>query len=152
MYFWYYTSTFNGRRRVGATTFFSTSVCTRSVTTWGVERMSWRRYVFLHRIHPHSILIGFFFLRRKKRGNREVRGGMNHEGVEGGSERAALGFHLHLSSYAVSPLWPSQWLHTAARIYCTCTSASLRCYTGSYWALSNNGAADIPSVLDKTTS
>ena len=98
IYFWYYTSTLNGSRRVGATTFFSTSVCTRSVTTWGVARMSWRRYVFLHRIHPHSILIGFFFLRRKKRGNREVRGGMNHEGVEGRGERACC------SGFPSSPL------------------------------------------------
>lgn len=36
----------------------------RSVTTWGVARMSWRRYVFLHRIHPPSILIGIFPVQR----------------------------------------------------------------------------------------
>lgn len=47
--------------------------------------MSWRSYVFLHRIHPHSILIGIVLLHRKKKRERtEVRGGMNHEGVEGG--------------------------------------------------------------------
>lgn len=45
--------------------------------------MSWRRYVFLHRIHPHGILIGVFSLQKKRKGT-EVRGGMNHEGVEGG--------------------------------------------------------------------
>lgn len=47
--------------------------CTRSVTSRGVERMSWRRYVFLHRIHPHSILIGFALVHRikKKKGKKE---------------------------------------------------------------------------------
>lgn len=73
--------------------------------------MSWRRYVFLHRIHPHSILIGFSLLHQKKKKKKltEVRGGMNH----GWGGVAALGFHSHHPSYAASPLWPSQYLHHA---------------------------------------
>ena len=61
--------------------------------------MSWRRYVFLHRIHPHSILIGFSLLRKKKkREGTEVRGGMNHEEVEvGGSKNVLLWVSIFIS-------------------------------------------------------
>lgn len=89
--------------------------------------MSWRRYVFLQRIHPHSILIGFSLPHRKKGGNRgERRDESWRRG--GGRKCASLGFHLHLASYAISSPRPSQHTDTLvpapapppARIVCRC--------------------------------
>ncbi len=118
--------------------------------------MSWRRYVFLDRIHPHSILIGFSLLCRKKREGTEVRGRMNHEGMEGGASV------LLWVSIFTSPAMPSNHRDPHNSYTPTYTfmhmhfSWSLVLLCGSvmhlYWSRFNNSAADIPSVLDKVAS
>ena len=121
--------------------------CTRSVTTRGVERMSWRRYVFLHRIHPHSILIGFT-LNRKREGT-EVRGRMNHEEVE---KTCCSGFPSlppQLCRLIIVALTITTHQHT---VFSQPLEALCGAVTCLYSALLDNGAADIPSVLDKAAS
>lgn len=77
--------------------------CARSVTTQGVEGMSRRSYVFLHRIHPHSILIGSSLSAEEKRRNRGER--RNESRRAGGWGRSRQ--RLPRVSAFTSPAMPS---------------------------------------------
>lgn len=118
--------------------------------------MSWRRYVFLHRIHPHSILIGFSLLRRRK--EREQR--WEEEWI---MKKWSEGVNVLLRvSIFTFPAMPSH--HCGRHNDYTPTHTSMHIHFSwplvllcgvvpcLYWALLNNAAANIPPVLDKTVS
>lgn len=90
--------------------------------TGGRERMSWRRYVFLHRIHPHSILIGFS-LHRKKRGNRGERRDESWRG--GGGENMLLWVSIFTSTAMPPHHRGPRGNYTPTNTHlCTCTPVS----------------------------
>lgn len=122
----------------------------------GGERMSWRRYVFLHRIHPHSILIGFSLLRRRK--EREQRWEEEwimkkwSEGVNVLLRVSIFTFPAMPSHHCgrhndYTPTHTSMLIHFSWPLVLLC--GVVPCL---YWALLNNAAANIPPALDKTVS
>lgn len=151
-----YTSTFNSSM-VGATTFFHLCLNAPDLSLHGGgERMSWRRYVFLHRIHPHSILIGFSLLRRRKekeqRWEEEWIMKKWSEGVNVLLRVSIFTFPAMPSHHCgrhndYTPTHTSMFIHFSWPLVLLCGVAPCL-----YWALLNNAAANIPPVLDKTVS